>query len=155
MENTTFNGTFTVGITAEQCLSMFSDPMSLSKCIYGLESIEKDGDDFSCRVRFDVSEAEVSYLSTISGKLKIHYTVEGNSLNLQGQGRVAGSKLAFMLNLQVVEKSGITEISWNGSFDFGLLIRSMGKDKIEKVSKSNIDKTISCIQEKMNPGFKN
>lgn len=155
MENTTFNGNFTVGITAGQCLSMFSDPISLSKCIYGLESIEKDGDNFSCRVRFDVSEAEVSYLSTISGKLKIHYMVEGNSMNLQGQGRVAGSKLAFTLNLQVVEKSGITEISWNGSFDFGLLIRSMGKDKIEKVSKSNIDKTISCIQEKMNPGVKN
>jgi len=155
MENSTFNGTFTVGISAENCLSMFSDPMPLSKCIWGLESIERDGSDFSCHVRFDVSDAGVSYLSTISGKLKIHYTVEGNSLNLQGQGRVAGSKLTFTLNLMVVEKSGITEISWNGSFDFGLLIRSMGKDKIEKVSRSNIDKTISCIKEKMNSGLKN
>ncbi|WP_393971330.1 SRPBCC domain-containing protein [Oxyplasma meridianum] len=155
MENSTFNGTFNVGIPAEKCLSMFSDPMPLSKCIWGLESIERDGSDFSCHVRFDVSDAGVSYLSTISGKLKIHYTVEGNSLNLQGQGRVAGSKLAFTLNLLVIDKSGNTEISWKGSFDFGLLIRSMGKDKIEKVSRSNIEKTISCIKEKMNSGLKN
>ena len=38
---------------------------------------------------------------------------------------------------------------WNGSFDFGLLIRTMGRDKIEKVSGSNIEKTIFCIKEKM------
>ena len=31
------------------------------------------------------------------------------------------------------EKEDGSEISWNGSFDFGLLIRTMGRDKIEKV----------------------
>ena len=64
MENTTFNGTFQVKISADQCLSIFSDPMNLSKCIWGLESIEKEGDLYSCRVRFDVSEAEVASLSS-------------------------------------------------------------------------------------------
>ncbi|MHB1811301.1 MAG: SRPBCC domain-containing protein [Thermoplasmataceae archaeon] len=149
MENTTFNGTFQVKISADQCLSIFSDPMNLSKCIWGLESIEKEGDLYSCRVRFDVSEAEVSYLSTISGKLKIQYSLDGPDIDLTGQGRVAGSKLNFSLKLHVSEKEDGSEISWNGSFDFGLLIRTMGRDKIEKVSGSNIEKTISCIKEKM------
>ena len=154
MENSTFNGAFLVNISADKCLSLFMDPMNLSKCIWGLESIEKDGDDYSCRVRFDVSEAEVSYLSTISGKLRIHYTVEGSSLDLMGQGRVAGSKLNFSLKLQVAGKDAGSEISWNGSFDFGLLIRTMGKDRIEKVSRSNIEKTISCIKATMDASEK-
>ncbi len=141
-----FSGNFQLQKKSETVLEIFKNPESIGKCLYGLESISFNENDFACKVRFDLSSADVSYMSSISGKLKGHLSFRDDGFELAGDGRAAGSKMVFHLNVLVESGENESNILWNGTFDFGLIAKVMGVEKVRKIAQENIEKTIENLK---------
>jgi Uncharacterized conserved protein len=144
-----FSGYFQLKMKSEDVLHIFSEPQNLGKCIYGLESISFQENDFTCKLRFDLSSADVSYMSSISGKLKGHLTLENEGFELTGDGRAAGSKMSFQLSVSITDHNDQSDIHWKGKFDFGLIAKIMGVDKVRIIAHENIEKTIENLKNYM------
>ena len=149
MTSMEFKGHFTVNKNAEKILQVLRTPENLASCIYGLEHLEMNGDDFACKIRFDLTEAGVSYMNTISGKLKGKVIYQNDSIKIEGDGRSAGSKMSFGLLLTVKASGTVSEMEWEGTFDFGLIAKVIGESKVKTIAQKNIEKTIELVVKKL------
>ncbi len=146
MSEMEFSGSFDVEKEAGFVLALFKVPSILGKCIYGVESIDFQENTFECRVRFDLSSADVSYMSNISGKLKGAISYSDIGFKIIGSGRAAGTRMTFNLDVQVAEHEKFSKVHWRGSFDFGLMIKIMGTEKVRMIAQENIENTIENLK---------
>ena len=73
-----------------------------------------------------------------------------DSINIDGSGRIAGSKVKFNIAISYENRGEETLLDWKSSFDFGLIVKMMGKDRVNEISRENIDRTMDCITSKLN-----
>jgi len=137
-----YSGKFRIGVKDEDALQMLHDPEKLGPCLPGVSSFERNGDEYGCRVRLDVSSMGSSYLSKISGKLTFSYMgSEDRTVHVQGKGRIAGSSISFDLIISI--NGG--ELAWSIDVNYGILIKMMGEEKIREVTQENIDRSVKCL----------
>ncbi|MGC8608469.1 MAG: SRPBCC domain-containing protein [Thermoplasmata archaeon] len=145
-----FNGEFRLSSNKDNTLKRLSDFEGIVSCLPGIESYEKNGDEYTCRLKLDASSMKTSYLNTISGKMSVNYAgINGNSLDVNGKGRVAGSSIKIALHVDVDDDGEGTLIKWSVSVDYGLMSKLIGKEKLQIATQENIDKSIKCLENKL------
>ncbi len=145
-----FNGKFNVNKNLEYLDNFFSDINNVMPCLPGIYDIENSDNNIKCKIKLDVKDMNIPAISTITGKMLFKYLIDKNSLSVNGSGRIAGSKIKFDININYKSNGNDSEITWGSSFDFGLIIKIMDKNKINEVSMKNIDTTMNCIIKKIN-----
>lgn len=145
-----FNGKFSVNKNIDYLNKFFSDINNVIPCLPGIYDIENINNEIKCKIKLDVKDMNIPAMSTITGKIVFKYILNDNSLNVNGSGRIAGSKIKLEININYKNNGNISEITWVSSFDFGLIVKIMNKNKINEVSMKNIDRTMKCIIEKIN-----
>ncbi len=145
-----FDGKFSVDKNPEYLNNFFSDINNVVPCLPGIYDIETSGDEIKCRIKLDVKDMKISAMSTITGKMVFKYSLGQNSLSVTGTGRMAGSKIKFNVDINYSGEGDNSQVIWKSSFDFGLIIKIMNRDKINEISMKNIDQTMKCITEKIN-----
>ncbi len=144
------NGEFSLPGNKDVTLKKLEDFEGIVGCLPGIESYERDGERYTCRLKLDASSMKTSYLSTISGKMTVGYLgVKDNGLDIEGNGRVAGSSIRIRLHVDVTESGNGTLIKWAVSVDYGIMSKLIGKEKLQAATEENIDKSVKCLEEKL------
>ncbi|MCL5782320.1 MAG: SRPBCC domain-containing protein [Candidatus Thermoplasmatota archaeon] len=143
-------GEFTVNRPVQEVNRYLRDMDRIMTCLPGLQQYTRSGEDYVCKIKLDVSKAENSYLSTLSGKLIAKYedTTE-NMARISANGRVAGSSIQLIITVETSPEGESTSVSWSSEMEFGLLIRIIGESKVRELSRLNIENTIECIRKQM------
>ncbi|MEM0097268.1 MAG: SRPBCC domain-containing protein [Conexivisphaerales archaeon] len=128
-------------------LEFLRDPSSFSKCIPNLESLEvKSASEFSAKFKVEVpEEMDITYLKNLGMKMNFKISSHDNAVTMHGEGRSMGLKLKIDINVEIIEREAYSIMSWNASFDAGLLEKLLGKEKIKEFSDSIILKMVECI----------
>ena len=144
-----FNGNFMVNLKLDDVRKFFGDINNVIPCLPGIYDINIDKE-INCKLKLNISEAGISSMNTISGKMNFKYNLNENNLGIIGTGRIAGSKIKFNIDINMIPDDSNTKIEWHSSFDFGIIVKMMGKNKINAISLSNINNTIECFKNKLN-----
>ncbi len=123
---------------------------NITPCLPGIYDFEIEGNEIKCKLKLDISAAGISAMNTVTGKMTFTYLPGDEDLNIQGTGRIAGSKVKFSIEIAYAFDNGNTVLHWKSSFDFGLIVKIMGKNKVDEISKQNIERTVKCISDKLN-----
>ncbi len=144
-----FSGDFTIDKPLLEVKSFFSDISNVMPCLPGVYDSEISNESIKCKLKLDISGANISTMRTISGRMNFVYRTNNTSLNIEGSGRIAGSKITFKIDIKFENLDDKSHISWKSSFDFGIIIKMMSRDKLNQISMENIDKTMECIKSKL------
>ncbi|KJE48926.1 hypothetical protein SE19_05850 [Acidiplasma aeolicum] len=144
-----FNGSFMVNKGNDEVSLFFKDLKNVIPCLPGVYDLEY-GDKIKCKLKLDISDAGISAMNTISGRMTFTYNYSGNNIKIDGDGRIAGSKIQFRINIGLTPAEQETKIDWESDFNFGMIVKIMGSDRLNSVSLSNINSTIKCFKDKIN-----
>ncbi len=144
-----FSGDFNIDKPLMDVKSFFSDISNVLPCLPGVYDSEISNESIKCKLKLDISGADISSMRTISGRMSFVYRINDSSMNIDGSGRIAGSKITFKIDIGFENLNEKSHISWKSSFDFGIMIKMMSRDKLNKISMENIDKTMECIKSKL------
>ncbi len=145
-----FGGEITIKNRKENVANFLSNIDNISPCLPGVYDFQSDGNEVKCKLKLDISAAKISAMSSVTGKMVFLYRSGEDSLNINGSGRIAGSKIKFGIDISYEIQGEETKLDWKSSFDFGLIVKLMGKNKVDEISRQNIDKTMECIISKLN-----
>ena len=141
-----FNGEFKLNNTKNETLERLADFEGIVGCLPGIETYEKEGDEYVCRLKLDASSMKTSYLNTISGKMSVKYAgINGDSLDINGKGRVAGSSIKIALHVDINDDPQGTLVKWSVSVDYGIMSKLIEKEKLRAATLENIDKSVQCL----------
>ena len=145
-----YSGEIPVKSNIESVKTFLSSIENITPCLPGIYDFETQGNEIKCKLKLDISAAGISAMNSVTGKMTFAYLPEENGLNIQGTGRIAGTKVKFSIEISYADKNEIVTLEWKSSFDFGLIVKIMGKNKVDEISKQNINRTIKCISDKLN-----
>jgi carbon monoxide dehydrogenase subunit G len=145
-----FGGNITINNSRENVSDFLSNIENIAPCLPGVYDFETQNQEIKCKLKLDISAARISAMSSVTGKMSFTYKAGNDSLNIEGSGRIAGSKVKFTIEIHYSGNGQQTNLDWKSSFDFGLIVKIMGKDKVDEISRQNIDKTMKCITDKLN-----
>ena len=145
-----YSGEIPVNSRMESVRGFLSKIENITPCLPGIYDFEIDGNEIKCKLKLDISAAGISAMNTVTGKMTFAYLPGDGVLNIQGTGRIAGSKVKFSIEIAYTGGSESTVLHWKSSFDFGLIVKIMGKNKVDEISKQNIERTVKCISDKLN-----
>ncbi|WP_337860410.1 SRPBCC domain-containing protein [Ferroplasma sp.] len=145
-----FGGKITINNKKEAVSNFLSNIENIVPCLPGVYDFQMNGDKIQCKLKLDISAANISAMNNVTGKMSFSYISSSDSLNIEGTGRLAGSKIKFNINIEYGTSGDQVILEWKSSFDFGLIIKVMGKNKVDEISRQNIDKTMECITNKLN-----
>ncbi|KJE49205.1 MULTISPECIES: CoxG family protein [Acidiplasma] len=143
-----YSGTFIVDYPLDDVNNYFSDINNVIPCLPGIYDLKR-GEIIQCRVKFDISDEGIGNLSTVSGKMSFKYNKNENRVNINGKGKIEGSKIVFNIDITYEKYNDKTSITWKSKFDFGILMRLIGIQKVEDISLKNIQQTIHCIESRL------
>ncbi len=144
-----YSGEIPVKTGIENLRNFLSKIENITPCLPGIYDFEINGNEIKCKLKLDISAAGISAMNTVTGKMTFTYIPSNNALNIQGTGRIAGSKVKFSIDITYAGGRENNVLQWKSSFDFGLIVKIMGKNKVDEISKQNIEKTVKCISDKM------
>jgi carbon monoxide dehydrogenase subunit G len=144
-----FGGKILINNKKEKISDFLSNIENIAPCLPGVYDFQTNGDKIQCKLKLDISAAGISAMTNITGKMSFSYISENDSLKIDGTGRIAGSKIKFNINIKYEASDEQTLLDWSSSFDFGLIIKIMGKNKVDEISRQNINKTMECITNKL------
>ncbi|MEM0139866.1 MAG: SRPBCC domain-containing protein [Ferroplasma sp.] len=144
-----FSGEFKVKREIGYVSEFLANIENILPCLLGIYDIEREKDQIKCKIKLDISAANISAMKSVTGKMAFKYIDSAEKLNITGSGRIAGSKINFAVDIEYKKEGDCTAINWFSSFDFGLIIKIMGKTKVEEISKLNINRTMECIINKL------
>ncbi len=145
-----FNGKIPIKNKKDSVAEFLSNIDNIAPCLPGVYDFQNDGNEIKCKLKLDISAAKISAMNNVTGKMSFLYKAGEDSLNIAGSGRIAGSKIKFNIEILYEIAGEETILNWKSSFDFGLIVKIMGKNKVDEISRQNIDKTMGCITSKLN-----
>lgn len=145
-----FKGDLVSSKSFSDTLAILRDFSSIVQCLPGLEAYDENGEEYSCKIRLDVSQMHNSYLSTLSGRIKAKYeSSQDNEIVVNASGRIAGSSLKILIKLIPSLQADSVKVSWSAEVDFGILIRLMGEKSISAVAEDNIESILDCVGKRL------
>ncbi len=144
-----FNGVLDIKKDVKIVTNFLAIPENTITCLPGIYDIEYGNEDIKCRIKLDISAANISTMRTVTGKMVFKYTSGDDYLNVSGTGRITGSKVSFSIKINYLENGDKTALKWDSTFDFGMIMKIMGRDKIDEIAHMNIDNVMKCIAGKL------
>ena len=145
-----YSGEIPVRDSIEDVSAFISKIENITPCLPGIYDFEINGNEIKCKLKLDISAAGISAMNTVTGKMAFTYLPGDEGLTIQGAGRIAGSKVKFSIEIDYAKDGENTVLHWKSSFDFGLIVKIMGKNRVDEISKQNIERTVKCISDKLN-----
>ncbi|MCL4311950.1 MAG: SRPBCC domain-containing protein [Candidatus Thermoplasmatota archaeon] len=145
-----FSGKITIATRKENVAEFFSSIDNIAPCLPGVYDFQNNGNEIQCKLKLDISAAKISAMNSVTGKMSFSYSAGTDSLNIDGSGRITGSKVKFTIGISYEASGEETILDWKSSFDFGLIVKIMGRNNVDEISRQNIDKTMECITGKLN-----
>ena len=119
----------------EQVWQLLTDPERLAKLLPGAERLEPDGPDrYKVAIKFGIAAITGKYAGTVEladkkqpASFKMRVEGKGTPGFMKGEGEI-----------HLAEKSGVTEVTYDGEAHVGGLIASVGQRMIEAATKKII-----------------
>ena len=75
--------------------------------------------------------------------------INGDSLDINGKGRVAGSSIKIALHVDINDDPQGTLVKWSVSVDYGIMSKLIEKEKLQAATLENIDKSVQCLKNRL------
>ena len=130
------NGSYELKVKKEVVWKALNNPEILKKCIPGCESFSKENDNtFNITATNQIGPMN----ATFSGVITISNIKENESYTISGEGQSSVGFANGSAEVNLVEKNGITVLSYNVSLDIGGKIAQLGSRLIDGVAKKMSD----------------
>jgi len=118
--------------TREKVWDLLNDPERLAKCLPGTERLVPDGPDrYKVAMKFGLA----AFSGKFQGSVEIAEKKPPVSLKMRVEGRGAPGFMKGEGTISLHEKSGATEVTYDGEAQVGGVIASVGQRMIEAASK--------------------
>src|ERR1051326_338243 len=127
------SGSYTVPVNREKAYALLQDPVMLSKCMPGTESLNKIGDDhYEMKMKMVIAAISGSF----DGQVRIADPNPPESFRLlvEGNGKIGFVKGDGLLKLNAQGDSS-TEVNFEGEVHIGGNIASVGQRLLDATSK--------------------
>lgn len=125
-------GTASLPGKREQVWDLLTDPERLAKCLPGAERLEPDGPDrYKVAMKFGIA----AFSGKFQGSVELAEKKPPESLKMRVEGRGAPGFMKGEGTISLREKSGATEVKYEGEAQVGGVIASVGQRMIEAASK--------------------
>ena len=130
------NGSYKLKVKKEVVWQALNDANILKQCIPGCETFEKEsGNIFNATATNQIGPMN----ATFSGVITISNIKENESYTISGEGQSSVGFANGSAEVNLVEKNGITVLSYNVSLDIGGKIAQLGSRLIDGVAKKMSD----------------
>ncbi len=138
------NGSHTLPVPQERAYELLQDPNVLSKCMPGIDSLNKIGDN-EYKMNMKLNMAGMGGLFT--GKVRIADRQPPNSFRLivEGSGKIGFMKGEGLLKLEPQDQNSV--VNYEGDVQVGGTIAAVGQRLIDSTSKMLIKKFFEKIAE--------
>ena len=128
-------GSYVLPGSREQVWELLTDPARLAKLLPGCENLEPDGPDrYKVAVKFGIAAITGKYAGSVELLDKHPFA----SLGMRVEGKGAPGFMKGEGRLELIEKSGQTEVRYSGEAQVGGVIASVGQRMIEAAAKKII-----------------
>ena len=125
-------GTASLPAKREQVWDLLNDPNRLAKCLPGAERLEPDGPDrYKVAMKFGIA----AFSGKFQGSVELAEKKPPESLKMRVEGRGVPGFMKGEGTISLREKSGVTEVKYEGEAQVGGVIASVGQRMIEAASK--------------------
>jgi len=150
-----FTGSFATHAPGEIVAAKLADIEFISQCLPSLGKLEViSPDEFFASFKVDLGDVtakmHLDYLSKLTIRMHFNYLQKSiESIILEGNGRVVGSKLDLNLQLGIREMKGVSTVAWTAQAEFGKLLKLFGESLIREVSTGIINDVTDCLKSKL------
>lgn len=125
-------GTASLPAKREEVWDLLNDPQRLAKCLPGAERLEPDGPDrYKVAMKFGIA----AFSGKFQGSVELAEKKPPESLKMRVEGRGVPGFMKGEGTISLREKSGATEVKYEGEAQVGGVIASVGQRMIEAASK--------------------
>ncbi|MHB8525283.1 MAG: CoxG family protein [Candidatus Acidiferrales bacterium] len=125
-------GTASLPAKREEVWELLTDPQRLAKCLPGAERLEPDGPDrYKVAMKFGIA----AFSGKFQGSVELAEKKPPESLKMRVEGRGVPGFMKGEGTISLREKSGVTEVKYEGEAQVGGVIASVGQRMIEAASK--------------------
>lgn len=125
-------GTASLPANREEVWDLLTDPRRLAKCLPGAERLEPDGPDrYKVAMKFGIA----AFSGKFQGSVELAEKKPPESLKMRVEGRGVPGFMKGEGTISLREKSGVTEVKYEGEAQVGGVIASVGQRMIEAASK--------------------
>ncbi|MHB8756001.1 MAG: CoxG family protein [Candidatus Acidiferrales bacterium] len=125
-------GTASLPAKREEVWDLLNDPNRLAKCLPGAERLEPDGPDrYKVAMKFGIA----AFSGKFQGSVELAEKKPPESLKMRVEGRGVPGFMKGEGTISLREKSGVTEVKYEGEAQVGGVIASVGQRMIEAASK--------------------
>ncbi|MHB8539866.1 MAG: CoxG family protein [Candidatus Acidiferrales bacterium] len=125
-------GTASLPAKREDVWDLLTDPDRLAKCLPGAERLEPDGPDrYKVAMKFGIA----AFSGKFQGSVELAEKKPPESLKMRVEGRGVPGFMKGEGTISLREKSGATEVKYEGEAQVGGVIASVGQRMIEAASK--------------------
>ena len=125
-------GTASLPAKREEVWDLLTDPQRLAKCLPGAERLEPDGPDrYKVAMKFGIA----AFSGKFQGSVELAEKKPPESLKMRVEGRGVPGFMKGEGTISLREKSGVTEVKYEGEAQVGGVIASVGQRMIEAASK--------------------
>jgi len=142
-------GEFISKLGSEMVSSIIGNVEQVSGCLPGIEDIKRVDETYRCSVRIDVSEFNMGYLSTLSGKLTLWKKESPGEISYVTEGKMAGTKVKIDILIQVETQDSGTLVKWKSEISVGLLAKLLGEDKVNAFLQKTVKEVLDCLKAKL------
>jgi carbon monoxide dehydrogenase subunit G len=130
------SGTYTIPAPRDKVFAAITDPAVLQRVIDGCEKMVKTGEDsYDAHLKIGVAGLKGSYVGKV--QLKDLKPPESYTLVIEGKGGPGFVK--GVARIQLVDKSGSTEVRCDADAQVGGMIAALGSRLIEPAAKKMMD----------------
>ncbi|HVB07680.1 MAG TPA: carbon monoxide dehydrogenase subunit G [Candidatus Acidoferrales bacterium] len=125
-------GTASLPARRDEVWELLTDPQRLAKCLPGAERLEPDGPDrYKVAMKFGIA----AFSGKFQGSVELAEKKPPESLKMRVEGRGVPGFMKGEGTISLREKSGVTEVKYEGEAQVGGVIASVGQRMIEAASK--------------------
>ena len=138
------NGTHTLPLQRERAYELLQDPEILQKCMPGIDSLTKIGDN-EYEMNMKLSIAGMGGLFTGKVSLTDQQPPTSFRIVVEGSGKIGFMKGEGLMNLEARDQT--TEVNYQGDVQVGGTIAAVGQRLIDSTSKMLIKKFFNKLAE--------
>jgi carbon monoxide dehydrogenase subunit G len=128
---------------------LLTDPVRLAKLLPGCERLDPDGPDrFKAAVKFGLAAISGNY----SGTVEFAEKKPPKSMRMKFSGKGVPGFVDGVGHIELVEKSGQTELRYTGDAQVGGMIAAVGQRMIEGAARKIVDQFFAAAAEELKKG---
>ena len=141
-----FSGLFELKAPMEKVFDFISDPKTIAPLVPDIEKLEIiDDKNFKGNLKIGIGPLKGSF----EGKGVITELIRPNHGALILEGSSVVGKVKVIVNIDLSENGGVTQLKWNADAEMSGLITGMGESMLKSINQTETKKIFEKVKEKL------